>query len=113
MGSELQKLSVFQLCNSSSGLTWQCNALYLVRLAGVTLQFTFGHRLRLAQMEKGQPVPHRRLLSFSRRPLAVTTQKQILFNNTVRVPVPHTGETLKDDKNKTSGLQLTIIFVTF
>lgn len=68
------------MCNSSSDLTWQCNALYLVRLAGVSLQFTFGHRLGLAQVEKGEPVPHRRLLSFSWRPLVATTQKQIIFN---------------------------------
>lgn len=66
---------MFSCCvNSSSDLTWQCDALYLIRLAGVSLQFTFGHRLGLAQVEKREPVAHRRFLSFSRRPFAATTQ---------------------------------------
>lgn len=77
---QVQKPYAFWLCNSSSDLTWQCNALYLVRLAGVSLQFTFRHRLGLAQVEKREPVPHRRLLSLSRRPFDATTQKQIIFN---------------------------------
>lgn len=66
---------VFQLCNSSSDLTWQRDALYLIRLAGMSLQFTFRHRLRLAQVEKGEPVAHRRLLSFRRRPFAAKHKK--------------------------------------
>lgn len=70
----------FWLCNSSSDLTWQCHALYLVRLTGVSLQFTFRHRVGLSQVEKGEPVPHGRLLSLCRRSLATATQKQIIFN---------------------------------
>lgn len=61
---------------SEGFLTWQCDALNLVGLARVSLQFTFGHRLGLAQVEEGEPVPHRRLLRFGRRPLVATAQKK-------------------------------------
>lgn len=71
---------VFQMCKNSSELTWQCDALYLIRFTGVSLQLTFGHRVGFAQVEKGEPVPHRRLLSLGRRPLAAAAQEQTNLN---------------------------------
>ena len=79
--AENEKHRFFWRLNSSGDLTWQCNALYLIRLAGVSLQFTFRQRMGLAQVEKGEPVPHRRLLGLRRkRPPAASTQKQIILD---------------------------------
>lgn len=57
------------------GITWQRDALDLVGLAGVSLEFAFGHRLGFPQVEEREPVAHRRLLGFSRRPFVATTHE--------------------------------------
>lgn len=67
----------FSRLHSSSALTWQCYALYLVWFTRVSLQFTFGHRVGLSQVEKGQPVPHGRLLGLNNWPL-VAAEKKII-----------------------------------
>ena len=85
-----QNINVCRQHNSSNELTWQCYALDLIRFTGVSLQFTFGHRVRLAEVEKGEPVPHGRPLSLSRRPLAAETQEQIIFNTSHKSKFPHT-----------------------
>lgn len=60
--------------------TWQGHALYLVRLAGVSLQFAFGHRMGFSQVEKREPVTHWRLFSLSRRSFDAATQTQIIIS---------------------------------
>lgn len=69
----MQGLDCFSLAEGE--LTWQRDALYLIWLAGVSLQFAFGYRLGLPQVEEREPVAHRRLLGFSGRPFAATTHK--------------------------------------
>ena len=58
---------------AAGGLTWQSDALDLIGLAGVPLQLALGHGGRLAQVEEGQQIPHRRLLPFSLSALATDT----------------------------------------
>lgn len=58
---------------AGGGLTWQSHALDLIGLAGVPLQLALGHGGRLAQVEEGQPIPHRRLLPFTLSALATDT----------------------------------------
>lgn len=65
---------------SCGEITWHRDALDLVWLAGVSLELAFGDGLGLPQVEEREPVAHRRLLGFSRRPfVAMAHQGKCVF----------------------------------
>lgn len=73
--NRLKKEELGELRREGGGITWQRDALDLVGLAGVSLELAFGYRLGFPQVEEREPVAHRRLLGFSRRPFVATTHE--------------------------------------